>query len=51
MKMSDVYIIHVIDLVKNSIQGCDVSKYMKINYVVANIVGTKKVGDVYMVHL
>jgi hypothetical protein len=38
-------------LVKNSTQGCDVSKYMKINDVVANIVGIKKTGDVCMVHL
>ncbi len=51
MKTSDVYIIHVMHLVKNLTQGCDVSKDMKQNYVVANIVGTKKIGDVYMVHL
>jgi hypothetical protein len=37
--------------VKNSTQGCDVSKDMKLSYVVANIVGIKKTGDVYMVHL
>jgi hypothetical protein len=37
--------------VKNSTQGCDVTKDMEINYVVANIVGIKKIGDVYMVHL
>jgi len=37
--------------VKNSTQGCDVTKDMKINYVVGNIVGTKKIGVVYMVHL
>jgi hypothetical protein len=37
--------------VKNSTQGCDVTKDMKISYVVANNIGTKKIGVVYMVHL
>jgi hypothetical protein len=51
MKTSDVCIIHVMHWVKNLAQGCDVSEDMKQNYVIANIVGTKKIGDVYMVHL
>jgi hypothetical protein len=37
--------------VKNSTQGCDVTKDMKINYAVANIVAIKKIGVVYMVPL
>ncbi len=49
--MNDVCIMHVMHLVKSSTQDSDVSKDMKINYVVANIVGTKKIGVVYMVHL